>query len=432
MTDNQHKKNLRKKFAEYILNEIKTLADWNTDFFGEFPPKSTGMKEYFIYLVKADKEPEKIKAISDFFAFNGHTEIEKKSERVKSSGKPRTIEKFFRNEIKAPYEVTLNFVATVFGLPIKTFSEFEAQFTYATNEKVVQKISDKEQQKTVIPAKPEQPKKRINIIAATAAIMLILLAVVALKPYLNYSAMKTKFASAEKNLQDIENMAFKPEYSNSILLRDTAKTSKNVLQVASVNSASGNLSEINLFFHTNNIYNHKFIYSTKPWDFTTDPKGEDMNSKYGEPFNSDIIKLKPVDNDFATLANEYIWIRFDLQNDTDFPLYVDNLKVKVIAVHNINSKTMHYNVWMPELTELKHKITLKDKIETYPIATFVEIPAQKSQHFSLEVKGEKSCYQKIYKFRVFASCNDGKGNRKTIQSDKDYFVGFLPALPDNK
>jgi hypothetical protein len=49
-----------------------------------------------------------------------------------------------------------------------------------------------------------------------------------------------------------------------------------------------------------------------------------------------------------------------------------------------------------------------------------------SKHFSLKVKGDKDkkIENKIIKFRIIASANDGKCNRYTIQSDKDYFLGF--------
>jgi hypothetical protein len=155
---------------------------------------------------------------------------------------------------------------------------------------------------------------------------------------------------------------------------------------------------------------------------------EDMNSEYGKPYNTEIRHLKPVEIKSATIANSEIWIRFNVKNVTLNALFLNNIYVKLVSKHDIDDKTMFYNAWLPKVTEQKHEIKLNNYAQTYPLATFLEINSQESKHFSLIVKGEETAKNKIFKFRVYMSCNNGQGNCYTIQSDKDYLVGFLAGL----
>ncbi len=434
MAVNQNKKKLQENFADYIKTNIKKPEDWNIELFGKFPPRKTGLKNYFSFLIEENKQKEKLFSIHEFFNFEEQKQASEKIEKLNAlSGRLKSIENLFADK-STPVERTLNFIAVIFDLPIKNITAFEAERkkikskpeteteTNKTKSKTVKKISE---ERDVVKIEDKRVKKTLKrrIVVFCSLLIFLIVCGFTYKVSVNYFSLYSRFNKAKDKLNEIEKLSFKPLFLNDeIFETDSLNTS----ETEKITSSKGS-EDIEIEFYTNNIYNHKFLYSSKQWSFETDTKGEDINSDYGKPFFEELKSLYPYPKNFATLANDYIWIRFNIQNKSSTPVFVDNLNIKILSVVKINKTSVHYNEWTTALpNEMKYEFVLNNKAKNYPGAIEnKKLRSDNPLHFSFKVRGDKSCDNQIFKFRILISCNDGKGNRFTVKSDKDYFIGFL-------
>lgn len=402
-------KEIKKQFAAYLRQNIQQPADWDEQELGKFSttPTATVLNKYFISLLTKYREGEIYEAIHSFYRFNGSIKtLDAQIEYINGSSKTKSMEIFFRGR-SIPAEETLLFVAKVLQMPIQNLADFEQylQTQLPAKENI-------EPQATL--TQTATPTKKSYNQQVFMALLVLLLLIVSIG-----------FYQAQQQLNQIDSLIFKPRYVGAqIEEKDTTIKTARLKTVQVANKTTANNS---LVFFTNNIYNTSFLHSKQAWNFQTDPKGEDMNSEYGEPYRSEIKPIKKEDMKGITLANNEIWIRFNLQNKAEDKLFIDNLNLKIIAQYPINEQVMTHNMWTHKFTEKHYEVLLNRFALSYPMATLIEIEGGESKHFSLKVKNDKEneIEKQIVKFRIIISANDGKGKRYTIQSDKDYFLGFM-------
>lgn len=405
--DNRNKI-LRENFVKYLQENLQKPADWDEDNLGQFSttPTRTAINKYLITLLEKYREGEIYEAIYHFYDFNGTTtSIEAQIKSVKGSDRTKPIENMLRRKVN-PAGRVLEFVAKIFQMPIQNLADFEQYLQ-------TQPLAKESTKPQATPTQTATPTKKSYNQQVFMALLVLLLLIVSIG-----------FYQAQQQLNQIDSMAFKPRYVGAqIEEKDT-----------SIKQASAKIAQLNtetiansLIFFTNNIYNTAFLHSKQAWSFQTDPKGEDMNSEYGEPYRSEIKPIKREDLKGITLANNEIWIRFNLQNKAEGKLFIDNLSLKIIAQYPINEQVVISNAWTHKFTEKHYEVLLNPYALSYPMATLIEIESSESKHFSLKVKSDKDkkIENQIIKFRIIISANDGKGKRYTIQSDKDYFLGFM-------
>ncbi len=415
MAINQIKRTLQESYADYIKSNIKKPDDWDIELFGNFPPTRTGLKNYFSHLIRENKQKEKLTLIHEFLSFNGSKHISEKIEKLNQlSGRLKSIENLFAGK-STPVEDTLNFTASVFDLPIKNITDFKSE--QKSNEQVLTSATNE------IKDKPPEKQSYRKFVALGSVLTLLLISGFLYKPAANYFYLTTRFDNAKDKLNEIEQLSFKPIFlHNEIFDTDTLSSSESSVEKGIINTE-----DTQIRFYTNNIYNHKFLYSSEQWSFKTDKNGEDMNSCYGKPFLTELKSLHSYPKDFTTIANEYIWVRFNIRNTGTTPVFVDNLDIKILSATKINQRSVHYNEWTTALpNEILYEFVLNNKATNYPrVLDNKKLTPNNNLHFSFKIRGDKSCNKQIFKFRILVSYNDGKGNRFTIQSDKDYFIGFL-------
>jgi hypothetical protein len=337
----------------------------------------------------------------------------------------------------------LNFIALVFNFPLqfeafveeklktpleqerinheKFLSNREIPDTSAENR---ENIADRIQTEFVLPQK--SAKNNNTFLSFTLVFLLLLI----LPASFLFFKMYFRYINAETKITEIENLAFYPkEVGKDVVEVDFVSMKKADNKKAQENPTQKAQDEISLSFFTNNIFNKSFIYTQNTWDFETDKRGEDMNSEYGAPYNEEIRHLKPDKITAPTLANQQIWIRFNIKNNGKTKIFVDNIALKILNRYDLKEDEVSYDVWFPKsLDEKAVEITLNNFAATYPLSTHTELDANESRFFSLKVFGDESLKKRLIKFRLIVSCTDGAGSRQTIHSDKDYFVGFLPPL----
>ncbi len=395
-------KEIRQQFAKYLQQNIGQPTDWDEQELGKFSttPTMTILIKYFTCLVSKYREGEIYEAIHQFYRFNGSVKtLDAQIGSIKGSSKTKSIENFFRGK-SIPSDETLLFIAKTFQMPIQNLADFE---------KYLQTQPPAKENK-VPQATPTKKSYNQQVFMALLVLLLLIVSI--------------GFYQAQQQLNQIDSLIFKPRYVGAqIEEKDTTIKKASLKTVQLSNEATAN----SLIFFTNNIYNTAFLHSKQVWSFQTDPKGEDMNSEYGEPYRREIKPIKKEDLKGITLANNEIWIRFNLQNKAEGKLFIDNLNLKIIAQYPINEQVMTHNAWTHKFTEKHYEVLLNRFALSYPMATLIEIEGGESKHFSLKVKNDKEneIENQIVKFRIIISANDGKGKRYTIQSDKDYFLGFM-------
>jgi len=408
---------LRKSFANYLLENVKKPNDWDEETIGAFSttPTMTILTKYFIFLVSKYREGEIYEAIHNFYVFNGSIKtIEAQIQWIKKSSKTKSMENLFKRK-NIPVDETLEFVAQIFQLRICRLTDFEKHLESQTPAKETENTQPQATENQNIAQ--EKKKQYSKLLLGITLLCLLLVSA-------GFYQTNQQLSQANSQLALIDSMVFKPKYVGSqIQEKDT--TPPKMASTSQVNVSAKN--EKLLTFFTNNIYNAAFIHHKETWNFPTDPKGEDMNSVYGEPYRKEIKPLKQIDFKGVTLANNEIWIRFNLQNEAKEKLFIDNLFLKVTHQYAISEQVVISNAWLPKFTEKHYEVLLNPFALSYPMATFIEIAGGESKHFSLKVKNDKDkqIENQIVRFKIIASANDGKGNRYTIQSDKDYLLGFV-------
>jgi hypothetical protein len=433
----------------------------------------TTIHRYCIRVLEENSEPEKIEKIKVFFVLSkGNVSLDKVLLELERSveNKAKSIAKIFQGITVAPKEITLSFAAFLINSPIQTLEEFRQWKELHSKDKTLElenkfelekispeiaeketeiaeketeiteketKIAEKETEKAeketekaekeTEKAEIEKPKigfwkkyfKEISIAAS-----LLLLVTFSYKYYTMLSYVDTQ----KEKLAYIEQITFKPVVADSNF-RENTPISKNT-DFDSTNNKAGEEKITNpLSFHTNNIYNGKFLYSSEKWNFETNTEGEDMNSKYGEPYRENLKSVVNMPTNIPTIANKNMQIRFNIKNSSGKTLYIDNVKLEKIATYHLDTKKVKWSNWITQKAgEQKYKVTLTHTSTIIPILDFKEVTNNQAQHFSLEIDGDASCENYIYNFRLVISANDGNGNRYNVVSDKTYYLGFLDTL----
>lgn len=175
-------------------------------------------------------------------------------------------------------------------------------------------------------------------------------------------------------------------------------------------------------YYTNNIFNNKYIIPLSNWPFNTDPKGEDLFSEYGKPFNETII-VDEVKGEI-TLANQKMTLRSNVFNNSDQQLFIDNIllsieeKIEYPEVHigNGNWKTRDFeNTCSFLLTEGKNKYQHPD--------VHIDLKSKGYAFFKFDIQVDPSLIGKITRYKIKLSLADGRGKRYQIESDKTYLIG---------
>jgi len=127
------------------------------------------------------------------------------------------------------------------------------------------------------------------------------------------------------------------------------------------------LQETDVGYYTDQIENHEFIFTSEPWPFPVTPTGEDIQSKYTPEFERrQIVPKHPFHTDYVTIANKYIKIRFHLLNKLETSIYLDNLYLEIVKIHDVTDK-MFWNTWMPIFEEHEYEVTLNDSKRLFKI-----------------------------------------------------------------
>ncbi len=130
------RKETQKAFANYLRENLKTPSDWNDSLFGAFPGKTAAFQKYFGYVLEKNINIKKVEAIENEYNLHKYENIDKKVEII--DGKPRSIEKFFK-EKTTPRENKLKFIALVFESPILTIEDFVESQKEENNNKSIEK-----------------------------------------------------------------------------------------------------------------------------------------------------------------------------------------------------------------------------------------------------------------------------------------------------
>jgi len=410
------------EFADFIREYLENNkpADWNNALFGEFPGTISTYQKYFGYILKQNNNSEKVEAIEKRYKLNKSDKVEKKIKII--DGRPRSITKFFNEKI-VPYDKNLYFIAVVFDAPIKTIEEFVKR--QENEKKQLTKKPEKAKKESFnidneIISEINEPKEDQNdrlkqfftknkkIIGSVSLILLLFISVFLFQKYGKNNELKAE------NMHPIISTFFPREMADSLYVKKTtANNSENIL------------SEDTILLHTVNIFNDKCLYKNSDWSFSTDPEGEDMNSKYGTPFNDEIKTHFNVLNGRTTIANEYMDIHFNIENLKNKTLYFSNLKIKIIDTHDAKVEKAKYNMYEIRSSEVIFEIILDDKNMKGCSANKEELKNGEALFCKLRIKGSEFCNNLIYELQIIADFSDIKGNHYQGVSDKNYFIGFV-------
>jgi hypothetical protein len=453
------KSEFQKAYAEYLKKSVEQLseAEIPTEF-REPRVKVTvvTVRDYCVRIIRENKEPDKIQIIKDFYSINGEltassklplgkllemTAVDKlvyQLEQAQNVARP--VANLFSGGIEQSTARTLDFAAFLFNL--KNIAEFkkwqETEITKNTTKKATESTNidndlTTEKVENDLGTMPKQTFFQKHKYKFTIAASIILLLVCSAYAY----NLKSYVDENKEKLATIEQISFKPIIADSGLVENITKpnvANQSIAnQVVTKNSkqiiANVEILEMPLSFYTNNIYNGKFLFTTDKWDFETDMTGEDMNSKYGEPYRSQLKSLQKLPNTQPTIANKSIWIRFNVMNKSNTKLYVDNIKLEKVATHKINNKIVKWSNWItPKDGEKRFELALSHEPQIAAIVPFADIAANSPQHFSLIINCDKTCENYIYKFKLIVSANDGQGNRYNVSSDRVYMLGLVSEL----
>ncbi len=454
-------KKIQKEYAEYIKNFVEKLPE--PEIPNEFrQPRIkvtvATVRDYCVRIIREDKEPDKIQTIKDFYSINVEltastklplakllemTSTDKLVYQIEQLTNPaRPIANLFGGGIiEQPTLRTLEFAAFLFGIKI-TMAQFkklkDAEVTKNTTKKATESANidtdlTTEKVENDLGTIPEQTLFRQYKYKFTIAASIILLLVCSAYAY----NLKSYVDKNKEKLATIEQITFKPIIADSGLVENIIKpnvANQNIdNQVVKENSkqitAGFETLEMPLSFYTNNIYNGKFLFTTDKWNFETDITGEDMNSKYGEPYRNQLKSLLTLPNTQPTIANKSIWIRFNVMNKSGIKLYVDNIKLEKVATYTINNKIVKWSNWItPKDGEKRFELLLSHEPQIAAIVPFADIAANSPQHFSLIINCDSTCENHIYKFKLVISANDGQGNRYNVSSDRVYTLGLVNEL----
>jgi len=222
------------------------------------------------------------------------------------------------------------------------------------------------------------------------------------------------------------NINEKQKVDTLIQIKDT------VLQKSNRDSTIVNFhrENIELSFFTDKIENQKFIFTNKHWPFPVNSLGEDIKN----PLTPEIERIQIVPKyafkySYVTIANQYIWIRFHILNSGEYPVFLENLYINVLNKYN-TSDSMFYNEWMPYIEEHEYLVVLNSNESLYKIADNpIKIETRCTEHFFLKITGDSSCTNTIFYFQILGYFHDSFGKKRKLQSNKNYYLGFLSSNP---
>ncbi len=454
---------MQENYAKYLRKYFKANSplDWkkfnvdgfiNRDFPGMETVTVTDFQKYFGLILDANKNKKKIAAIEERFNLTNYNTVEKKIEII--NGKPRFIEKFFRDSNLTPQVKNIEFIAFIFDAPIKSLKEFTTYFMEQKNAKenlqIVKssefiaekpvvlkvtlpfKISETQKEEaspisTPISQQKEIQKQNIEVVEtenvnvvntvkiqkrhhtfsfAFAAVAAIVLGFFFLFP----SAEKEAKSSPVK---EVKIKSLIPVYAGDSLFIGTMKSNLPPQTTPFIK------------FKTTKIYNDEFVYSpTNAWSFETDPEGEDMNSSYGGFIEENIHTLYPVQSGKVTLANQNMYIKFDIQNRLGKKLRFTNFKISVEKTYDVKAENAKYNLYENRGIDKLLKITLSNNKNYLRGTDNKEIKDGENLLCHLYIDGDNFCNDLIYKFNIVCELIDSDSKLYTIKSDKSYFLGF--------
>ncbi len=440
------------KYSEYIRNYLKENKpkDWNVSLWGEFPATSNRLQKYFKYILEHKPSRDKVKALEKHYNFNSKDTIDKKMLEI--GDKTRSIANFLKNKIDNPREKNLNFIAYIFDVPICSFNDFVENYTIQEEikpeikEKVEEEIKEEVEEtikgEEVEEEIKEEEKVKINDNVLENSIT---------ENDVAATPTSTNAAPQQNTEVDEKTRSFKKHLFISMFLmsvififyigfynsiaqnnNDNKSAHRSVMPhyigdtlFELITTVDNNQQDTGLRFRTVNIFNDSCLYKNGPWSFTTDPKGEDMNSEYGIPYNEEITPKYPILRGRTTIANRKMEIHFSITNNTNKNLYFANFMVSVLRTYDAKVEKAEYNLYQSRAAEQLLTINLCDE-NTYRFAVKKqEVKPNKAIFCKCEITGDDRCQGLIYRIKMVADFVDANGKHDTIRSDKDYFIGFV-------
>jgi len=406
---------IKKAFAEYLKSNVKKPSDWDILGLGDFPPGFTATKKYCEHIVTNQtkmNETDLLK-IPHIYNFFGYSEDEGSfKDWISTSNKTKAIENFFKKENYIPVNKTLEFIAALFDAPLNSFASFQASLQKKKHEEAIQET-------IAPPIIPQELKIKKSVTYLVMAIVFVMVSALA---YLMYSNFILKQQNKRSN-DIIGDLEFAPVVVPEDTLVVAVSNDNNYNSDAGGLAAADNDDEPTYF--TNHIYNKDFILPKDDWSFDIDPKGEDINSDYGKPFSNELRPLyKDVIQDKVTIANNQMLIRLNIRNNTNTKWVIDNIYIKKVDQYTPEVKKVYKNTWSVKEGELSYGFEMNKYASIYPITTFIELKPGQAKYFSMNITGDHSCNGAIFKYKIVFSGNGSKGNSFTIESDKEYYLGF--------
>ncbi len=398
------------RYSEYIRNYLKENQpkDWNVGLLGEFPASSNMLQKYFKHILEQRTGRDKRTALEKHYKLNSKDSIDKKMFEIE--GRTRSIYNFFENKT-VPFEKNLNFIAFIFDVPICSLNEFiennEIQEKILENNLTENDVAATKNSVNVETKQNTKVSKKTKSFRKPVFISLFFMSVISVF----YIGFRYSMAQNNKN-NKLAYSSVMPVYIGDTLFE----------RIAVIEDSQ---QDTGLHFHTINIFNDKCLSKNSAWSFDTDPNGEDMNSKYGSPFNEEIKSLHSILNGRTTIANQMMEIHFNISNNTDKNLYFSNLKVSVLKTFDAEAEKAEYNLYQSRTAEEVFNIVLSDKNMYGFTVSKKEIKPNEAIFCRCKITGDDKCNGLIYKIKIVADFVDANGKHFQTKSDKNYLIGFL-------
>jgi hypothetical protein len=183
---------------------------------------------------------------------------------------------------------------------------------------------------------------------------------------------------------------------------------------------------VNATFVTNELDNDDFIFSSAPWPFECDNRGEDIKGKHTrKSVRDEIIPFRTFSSAYPTIAGNELIVGFFLTNRGPSSIFLEAITARILSVYSITA-SMFWNTWMPILQPHSYTIALSvaRKIAEVDLGgCYFEILPGRVEHFRLQVEGDDSCVDRVVEFELQAEFHDPTGNRFDIRSDRKYHLG---------
>jgi len=199
-----------------------------------------------------------------------------------------------------------------------------------------------------------------------------------------------KFTNNKKDINNLENLNkhqivqptfFPQDIGSNLFVRKTISDINNTVPLAD-----------SIFFYTVNIFNDKF----------------------------------PILNGRTTIANQYMDIHFNIENQMNKTLYFSSLKINVLHTYDAVSEQAEYNMYEVRTAEIRFELILNEK-NMYGFTVEKEkLKSGEAIFCRMRVTGSESSTNLIYRLQIIADLVDTKGKHYQAVSDKNYLIGFVP------